>query len=312
MALPGLSAGNEVPVIEEKPTTEHELATNTEWRFEVPFNETIEVTVKLPSNHPDTVNITDQRPQLVSGTAELFGTELAPQRPYTFTGTKAAIYTYVGARLSVLGRPAIDYLADETPQAAHANLHFALEDLRAAATDLASPDALGPRVLVVGPANAGKTSLVKLLGAYASRSGRVPLVANVDPGEGFLAPPGTLSAAALDSVVDVEEGWGGAPTSGPQPLPVKLPLVYYYGRAEPDAQPEIFKPLVRRLALAVRERMEREREVKVTGVIVDSAGSMSAGKGNYDIIQHVVAEFQSGCHSFRVMLYSGIKLTAMS
>ena len=176
----------------------------------------------------------------------------------------------------------------------YANLHFALEELRVAASTASSSssESLGPRVLVVGPTNAGKTSLVKLLSSYASRAGRVPIVANVDPSEGFLTLPGTVSAAALDSVVDVEEGWGSSPTSGPQPLPVKLPLVYCYGLQDPDTQPELFKPMARRLALAVRERMEKELEVKHAGCVIDSAASMSAGKGNYDIIQHVVAEFQ--------------------
>ena len=49
MALPGLSLGNTGPVVEEKPTVTHELQANSEWRFEVDFGETIEVTVRASS-----------------------------------------------------------------------------------------------------------------------------------------------------------------------------------------------------------------------------------------------------------------------
>ena len=187
------------------------------------------------------------------------------------------------------GRAAIDYVADETPVASYANLHFALDELRSAA---AAANTLGPRVLVVGPAHAGKTSLVQLLAAYAGRAGHVPVVVDTDPAEGRLALPGALAAVALDSVLDVEDGWGSSPTSGPQHLPVKLPLVYAYGAADPDARPALFKPAARRLALAVRARMEAEPRVKSAGCVIDSAASVSAGRKDYDIVQHLVAEFQ--------------------
>ena len=46
MALPGLNLDAlSVPLDEEKTVVVHELATNTEWRFEVAFDQTIEVKV---------------------------------------------------------------------------------------------------------------------------------------------------------------------------------------------------------------------------------------------------------------------------
>ena len=171
----------------------------------------------------------------------------------------------------------------------YANVHFAVESLREYAR---ATNSLGPRVLVAGPDNAGKTSLVKLLAAYATRSGRKPVVANLDPKDGMLTMPGTLSAVALESILDVEEGWGSSPTNGPSPIPVKLPLVYHYGLDDADTSDDLFKPIVRRLALSVLNRMEDDVDVKQSGCIIDTAGAMSQGKGNYDIIQHIVAEFQ--------------------
>ena len=108
----------------------------------------------------------------------------------------------------------------------YGNLHFALEKIR---EEAAVDGKDGPRVLVVGPENAGKTSLVKLLTAYATRCGHQPVAVNIDPKEGMLSIPGSLAAATFTSILDVEEGWGSSPTNGPSPVPVKLPLVYYFG-----------------------------------------------------------------------------------
>ena len=170
----------------------------------------------------------------------------------------------------------------------YANLHFALENLRQLA---AEEDNLGPRVLVVGPENAGKTTLVKMLAAYATRSGREPVVVNLDPKEGMLSVPGTISAVALESIIDVEEGWGSSPTNGPSQIPVKLPLVYYYGAEDPISHGDIYKPIITRLALSVMNRTEEDDEAKKCGCIIDSPGSITLGKAGYDIIQHIVAEF---------------------
>lgn len=170
----------------------------------------------------------------------------------------------------------------------YANTHFALENLRQTAT---SQGLEGPRVLIVGPSNSGKTSLVKLLTAYATRGGSQPLVVNTDSREGMLSIPGSLTATAFASVIDVEDGWGSSPTSGPSPVPVKLPLVYYYGLPSPEDGPKLFKPIVTRLALAATSRLADDPEVRRTGMLIDTPGVISQGKGGYDILSHIVSEF---------------------
>ena len=170
----------------------------------------------------------------------------------------------------------------------YANLHFALEKLREEAST-ARRD--GPRVLVVGPENAGKTSLVKLLTAYATRSGRQPVAINLDTKEGMLSIPGSLSAAAFSSIIDVEEGWGSSPSNGPTPVPVKLPLVYYMGLANPEDKISVYKPILTRLALTAMNRLQDDSEAKETGYVIDTPGVISQGKGGYELIQHIVSEF---------------------
>lgn len=270
MSLPGLGL-SAAPVThgELSVPTVHEISANSEWRFEVAFGDDVQLKV-------------------LSGDAEVFGTELAPQQPYNFNGTKAAVYTWHGCRIEVAGECQVDYTAEETPVATYANLHFALENQR---QESGSGKIQGPRVLVLGPDNAGKTSLVRFLTGYAQRSGWQPLVVNLDPKDGMLTIAGTLSAASFTSIIDVEEGWGSSPTNGPTPVPVKLPLVYYYGLADPEESPDHFKPIVGRLALSVRSRLSEDNDARQAGCIIDTPGTISQGKRGYDVIQHIIAEF---------------------
>lgn len=207
--------------------------------------------------------------------------------------------------------------------AEYANVHFALERLRDnAAEALASLEAMhssasvsqfdndaatgGPRVLVLGPPNAGKSTLAKMLTSYAARSGRSPCVVNLDPGEGMFAPPGSFSAAVFgaDGVMDIEDaatgGWGGSPVTGgvagggTGTVGVKTPLVYQFGAAERvEEAPEWFKGICSRVAMAVTGRFEEDRAVKEAGILVDIGGSVVGARGGYEIVAHVVSEFSS-------------------
>lgn len=279
ISLPGLNLSSQPAEPQNAPssavTRTQDLAANTEYRFEVSFSRTL--TVKLQS-----------------GTAEFFGTELAPSTTYSFSGTKGAIFTWHGCKLDIGGEVESDYVAEETPMMSFANLHFALENLRDRSIASGSVE-MGPRVLVVGPENSGKTSLVKTLTAYAVKTNRQPMVVNLDPRQGMLSVPGSFSAAAFSSIVDIEEGWGSSPISGPSPIPVKMPLVYHYGLRDPE-EGRVFKPLVTRMALAVTSRLEEDQLSKQAGFIIDSSGAISQGKnGVYDNIEHIVSEFSGAC-----------------
>jgi polyribonucleotide 5'-hydroxyl-kinase len=285
LALPGLNLAAQPAQPLDAPTSiitrTQELTANTEYRFEVASSRTL--TVKLQS-----------------GTAEFFGTELAPSTTYSFKGTKGAIFTWHGCRLDIGGEVESDYVAEETPMMSCANLHFALENLREKSVASGGAE-MGPRVLVVGPENSGKTSLVKILTSYAVKLDRQPMVVNLDPRQGMLSVPGSFSAAAYSSIVDIEEGWGSSPISGPSPIPVKMPLVYHYGLKDTE-EGRVFKPLVTRMALAVTSRLEEDILSKQAGFIIDSSGAISQGKnGVYENIEHIVSEFSGACD---VLIYS--------
>lgn len=286
LSLPGLNLTLQAGEPQNVPTTivtrTKDLAANTEYRFEVDFSHTL--TIKL-----------------VSGNAEYFGTEMAFLATYSFRGTKGAVFTWHGCKLEIGGEVESDYIAEETPMMSCANLHFALEPVRDRSVTSGNNE-MGPRVLVVGPENSGKTSLVKILTSYASKTGRQPMVVNLDPRQGMLSPPGSFSAAAFSSIVDLEEGWGSSPISGPSPIPVKMPLVYHYGLKDPE-EGKVFKPLVTRMALAVTSRLEEDKLSKQAGFIIDSSGTISQGKnGVYENIEHIVSEFSGACDVLKTIL----------
>ncbi|EXJ78567.1 hypothetical protein A1O1_08968 [Capronia coronata CBS 617.96] len=273
MSLPGLGLDEpeEVHVAE---TTQHELAKEHEWRFEVAVGKYIQV-------------------KLLRGTAELFGTELVPGNTYTFTGTKAAIYTWHGCSLEISGDPLqSEYTAEETPMHEYVNVHFALETLRDQAKAAGRE---GPRVLILGPDNAGKSSLAKILTGYSNRSARSPVVVNLDVKEGVMSIPGTLTATVFKTMMDIEEGWGTAPMSGPNgAIPVKLPLVYFFGSSRPEEKEgKVYKAQLRRLALAVAGRLAQDPEARESGLVIDTPGSLTSNKAGtvgYEIIHDIVSE----------------------
>ena len=214
-----------------------------------------------------------------------------PNAPYTFSsGTKAALYTWAGCSFSVSGDALLsEYTATESLVPEYTNVHLALEGARSVTASSSKSSRGGPRVLILGPDDVGKTSLARFLTSCAIRDGREGLVVvNLDPAEGVLTVPGTVSAAGFSGLLDVEEGWGSSPMSGPSAVPVKLPLVYYVG--ERGVEGDGFKRLVGRLGLAVQGRLKEG--AGEAGCVIDTPGSLITAKPPYELLAHVVSEFQ--------------------
>ncbi|GIZ41452.1 hypothetical protein CKM354_000475500 [Cercospora kikuchii] len=250
-----------------KPPRAESLQPLHEWRFEVGFKQQYNV-------------------KLESGYAELFGVELAPKQTYTFSGCKGAIFTWQGCQLELSGNAESEYAGQETEYAVEwLNVHGMLEGMRAPN----SSDA--PRVLVLGPDFVGKSSLVRSLAAWAVRTGHAPTVVNLDPREGLLAPPGSLSIVTVDSSLDIDNGYGISSSSGPTVSPVRTPLIYHFPYQSPSEKSEVFKHITTRMALSVTNRLEENVEAKRSGIIIDTPGSFNDPKSNYDVIAHVVSEF---------------------
>jgi polyribonucleotide 5'-hydroxyl-kinase len=280
MALPGLTLPglaqprtnpslpiNAAAASSSRPARRETLEARSEWRFEVGFNQRYHI-------------------KLESGSAELFGVELAPRQTLTFSGYKGAIFTWQGCQLELSGDAESEYAGQETDYAIEwINVHGMLETLRS------QEPVQAPRVLVVGPDFVGKTSLTRSLVAWSVRSGCCPIVINVDPREGLLCPPSALTAVAIDSQMDVETGFGIGPVSGPTSSPVRTPLLYQYPFASPYERPEVYKAIITRMALSVMNRLEEDGSVKKSGLFIDTPGTLNDPKSNYDLLYHIVSEF---------------------
>ncbi|KII89197.1 hypothetical protein PLICRDRAFT_687666 [Plicaturopsis crispa FD-325 SS-3] len=232
--------------------------------------------------------------KLVRGHAEVFGAELAEGKPYLFgSECKAAVYTWQGCTIE-MSQPSTEYVSEETPMSAYANLHIALEQMRVRALRAlhgsptsendreANPEP--PRVLVLGPENSGKTSVCKILANYAIRAGQgwSPLLVNVDPSEGGWAAPGAISAAPVHSPLPTcspANPLGSAATSAPTALSSNalLPLVYWYGHSDTKRNPLLLDRLIRNLGDNVNDKYDLDSEGRTSGLIVDTPSSFAAG-----------------------------------
>jgi len=62
---------------------------------------------------------------------------------------------------------------------------------------------IGPKVLITGSANSGKTTLTRILCNYILKLGWSPLLVDLDVGGCLLSPPGTIAASLIDMPLSV-------------------------------------------------------------------------------------------------------------
>ncbi|KAI9350601.1 hypothetical protein DFJ73DRAFT_795906 [Zopfochytrium polystomum] len=196
-----------------------------------------------------------------SGRAEIFGTELAENAEYSFSGAKLAVFTWDGCVVELKGQ-CDDYVAGDTPMQSYLNVHIALERIREEAS---SSGAVGPTVMIVGPTDCGKSSLCKTLINYAVKCERKPVFVDLDTNEGSLAMPGSLAATVYLRNIDVEEEFGGSPQSTGA-----TPLVFYYGYSAPTERPKLYSRTAAKIAEVVGRKLAESEDVKASGAIINT------------------------------------------
>lgn len=208
---------------------EWHIPAGNEHRFEVPFDV-----------QPFTF-------KLIEGSAEIFGSELAPGREYSVSGCKLAIFSFTGARVAYQGGPcSVEYLSSEPAVAQEAllNLHVALEGSFKKTGKV-------PRVLLLG---SGRNTVARTLTNYAVRriddSGKLrPILVDLDVSNGSVCLPGTISSVAPDRPLDVEEAWH----SQPQAQVISL----FYGSTVVADNPKVYGRLCERMGEIVGKRAEK-------------------------------------------------------
>eukprot|EP00560_Eucampia_antarctica_P000519 CAMPEP_0197834594 /NCGR_PEP_ID=MMETSP1437-20131217/22997_1 /TAXON_ID=49252 ORGANISM="Eucampia antarctica, Strain CCMP1452" /NCGR_SAMPLE_ID=MMETSP1437 /ASSEMBLY_ACC=CAM_ASM_001096 /LENGTH=483 /DNA_ID=CAMNT_0043439415 /DNA_START=48 /DNA_END=1499 /DNA_ORIENTATION=+ len=236
-----------------------------------------ELRLELSASTPATLT-------LLQGSAEVFGAELALDKPYNLRGNnKIAIFTWHGCVLDVElendnKQLDISYTSDETvSNIAFVNTHAQLEALRDEAwnnnsneSENSSISINGPRVLLVGPADSGKSSLVRILLAYAVKLGRSPLLVDLDVSQNMLSVPGTITASPItsDACTPLSHASMGSSIDNSG----TTPLVLFYGSTDPFSHPDLYRAQLTRLGQNIDARLEKDVEARASGVIINTGG----------------------------------------
>lgn len=196
---------------------------------------------------------------LVSGTAEVFGAELAVGHCNIIpSGSKIAVFSWHGCVLEVVGKPDVMYVANETPMRLYQNIHTLLEQRRQAARETGGR---GPRVLVAGPCDSGKSTLCRILVNYAVRTDCRPIYADLDVGQGAVVLPGTIVATPVTLPVTVDESF-----------PMSAPLVFSYGSASMGSNPDYFTECLQHMATKLNSQCDSEPDFRTPGLIINTCG----------------------------------------
>ncbi|KAJ3204216.1 hypothetical protein HDU82_005999 [Entophlyctis luteolus] len=226
--------------------------------------------------------------KITSGAAEIFGTELAPDIEYTFSAQKIACFSWRGCEAMTKGKCGVAYTAGETPMHQYLNVHLALEAVRKDAASFSTSSNLlfGPKVMIVGPSDVGKSTLAKILVNYSIKLGHLQMYADIDIGEASLSLPGCLTANVFSRAVDIEEGMGGAMSrSG------AAPMCFYYGYGDISDKPKLYQKMMERLSEVIDEKLKKDASVRTAGIVFDTPAQFSEPIG-YELMNQAISLFK--------------------
>lgn len=243
--------------------------------------------VKLDKESELRIEVSENLPlrlRLLTGTAEIYGTEIPPEIWVTFPPRlKFAVFTWYGATIEMDGNTETDYTADETPMVSFVNVHAVLEARRSRAKASSSGDpesSKGPRVIVVGPTDSGKSTLSRMLLSWAAKQGWKPTFVDLDIGQGSITIPGAIAATPVEMPIDPVEG-----------IPLEMPLVYFYGHSSPSVNVDLYKAIVKELAQTLESQFAGNAESRAAGMVINTMGWIE-GTG-YELLLHAIDTFNA-------------------
>ncbi|GAY59918.1 hypothetical protein CUMW_198160, partial [Citrus unshiu] len=193
------------------------------------------------------------------------------------------VFTWYEATIEMDGTPETDYTADETPMVSYVNVNAVLEGRRNRAKASPSKDSdasQGPRVIVVGPTDSGKSTLSRMLLSWAAKLGWKPTFVDLDIGQGAITIPGCIAATPIELPIDPVEG-----------IPLEMPLVYFFGHATPSNNVELYKVLVKELAQMLERQFNGNAESRAAGMVINTMGWIE-GVG-YELLLHAIDTFKA-------------------
>lgn len=228
--------------------------------------------------------------KVITGIAEIFGTELANNIDYNFQNWNFTIFAVEEVQLEWKGtdnHPVVegeDTVPNQTAQYIY-NLHFALEKLR-------SQTFYGPKIMVIGNKNVGKTALCRTLSSYTIKfKSFQPMLINLNPQESIFTPPGCVSATPISDILDVQLPiWGQSMTSGATSLHTKQPLLKLFGLEMISENKTLYSHIIDSLAKDVDERLQNDALIQRSGCIINTP-PLSQLDDNHDLLLHIIKKF---------------------
>jgi len=199
------------------------------------------------------------------------------------------------------------YVSEETEaNVAYVNTHAQLEAMRDEAlssllpnsgggggleiNDAKNETAHGPRILLAGPPDCGKSSLARVLTAYAVKLGRSPLLVDLDASQNMLSVPGTLAAIPVSSDIISADCYCTSSVMSGVSHGAMMPLVLWYGSQDITSHPDLYKAQLQKLGNAIDERLTGEAEASASGLIVNASGCIE--DVGYEYLLHAIESFQ--------------------
>ncbi|TKR78204.1 hypothetical protein L596_019052 [Steinernema carpocapsae] len=219
--------------------------------------------------------------ELCSGRAEIFGSELKLNEKYTFSkGMRVAVFSWTAATIEIAGDVVNSYTAvNNHPMILYLNTHAGLEQMRKKAAADKTGKTHGPRVMLVGPVDVGKSSVCRILTNYAVRLGHTPIFVDVDVGQGNVSVAGTIGAIMVERTADPVLGFDK-----------RNAKVFQHGSASPGSNIPLYDHLVCQLASVVGAECQKCPQLDKSGVIINTCGWVN-GAG-YQSLVNVAESFE--------------------
>ncbi|ESQ47034.1 hypothetical protein EUTSA_v10028283mg [Eutrema salsugineum] len=190
--------------------------------------------------------------RVLEGKVEIFGSELPPKVWITFPPLQQfAVFTWYGGTIEVDGVTETEYTSSE-----------------------------GPRVIIVGDIDSGKTTLAKMILSWAAKDGFKPTFVDLNVGQSSITIPGTIAATSIEMPLDPVEGF-----------PINKALVHYFGHTTPDINLRLYKALVEELARELEVEFSDNIESRYSGMVIDTMG-WTTGVG-YHLLVHAIRRFNA-------------------
>jgi polyribonucleotide 5'-hydroxyl-kinase len=216
--------------------------------------------------------------RVLRGSAELCGLELLVGHEYPLLcGQSYGVFSWFGCELELHSAFCSGvYVSEETPMASVIKVHYNLEAMRSKASGFAAAAAArrgppgaaqraAPRVAVVGAGNAGKSTLVRTLAAYAARCGRRPVLVDLDVCKNMVGVPGSIGATVVERAEDLfGEGGELGVSCG------RRPLCYWVGTDRVADATKRLKECATLLSADVDALLSVEAEAAAGGLVVDT------------------------------------------